>query len=439
MYLNTKALILINMSNHTTQSRFIAFALSLILMSAATRDTSTPMASEISGDSKLFISFIESTDHTNDVSDLLSSNGSAISENRPAAILSAVGLRAVKTEPLLPGDTNLGVLVDTSASQAGEHHRHSTELVKELVKKLPAQSRILLASVDVSLDTTMAGFKNPLDTSTANELEKISTKTPLGTTDFVNGILEAAKRYSEDTANNQLLYIGDGPGLNGITPEEFKRAVSSLIDKKIIFHAVAIGPRVNWQFLAAVANATGGTVSRYADTTTTAFATTICEALQTPVVWTRKATVHQISQPHVTTDNSIADYSTFELNISPIRQDRDTVIFLSTLDPTPTLSIVLDDTEGSLESPIKLTLEIPPASSDNSYLSELFSRAISTDGSFLPAIGKAGLQQMKEEIRSEAVELARLSQQAATNNDLPTAYRLGVASHSRRASASVDW
>ena len=378
------------------------------------------------------ISFVDSAAEQAATNNVAASPATATTEAPQTLQVSAVGLRAHAPEArAIPSD--ILVLVDTSASQAGSFHALSLDIVRELLALTAADDRICLAAIDVNCAPLSAGFAAASAPQTAEALLALEKRTPLGSTDLVRGLNAAAELFDEsgDRAR-RIVYIGDGPGLTGTAPYPFQAMLVGLRSRHIGFHAVAAGPMVNWPCLAAIANATGGMVRVPADDgSATDTAQSVARMIAEPIFWADESYVSAVLP--VETAESTADdidaVTRSPMVVPPLRRDRDTVAFL--IGPVDQMQLGMTlGTDGPSVAAAATVLDLPATapSSDNAYLLELARNAWSTGGIFLPTLGREGLERAKQAIRGEAATLAALSQQAEAAGDRESAVQLAQAS-----------
>ena len=181
--------------------------------------------------------------------------------SRPAEGIPPVTAIGIKSdEGRDAGPAHVLVLVDTSASQAGEYRRQGLDAVAGLLEKARPDDRFAIAAVDVTCTPLLKEFKAARDPATAAAARSLDARTPLGSTDIVAALTAAAEMFGPDdpAGPRAIVYVGDGPGLTGLDPAEFSQAVDALRAKRISVSSLGIGPQINWPCLAAVANATGG-------------------------------------------------------------------------------------------------------------------------------------------------------------------------------------
>src|SRR5690606_9911838 len=83
------------------------------------------------------------------------------------------------------------VLVDTSASQIGEHRRHMLAVLDAFLASLPSTDRVTLFAIDVrpvKLTPQAAGVGSP---ELADAVAQLRRRTPLGATDLIAALRAA--------------------------------------------------------------------------------------------------------------------------------------------------------------------------------------------------------------------------------------------------------
>jgi len=315
--------------------------------------------------------------------------------------ITAVGVRC---KPATPHEAAaIVVLVDTSASQTGQFRDQSLDSLTAVLAGFRPSDRVTVAAVDVSTVHLAPAFLPATDPAVAETAAKLRARAPLGTTDFVSALEDAAHLLATRSESRVVLYIGDGTGIEGVDPAEFSTAIERLRRERIAVSAIGMGPQVNWALLAATAADTGGlfTAADAHGGDAGAAARSISEGLAHAVVWPENtrctaggATLAML--PH---------------SLPPLRSDRDTIV------------LVQGDAEnGSVAfelAGVPVTVAIPsaPALDANAYLTELARNASST-----------GLTLANRVFRAEAAELARLAKQAEESGVHESAVRLAEAS-----------
>jgi hypothetical protein len=341
-------------------------------------------------------------------------------EAAPAAAgeppVTAVGVRAAT--PAANGPTEVIVLVDTSASQTGRHRQRSLDGLAGLLEKARPDDRFAVAAVDVSTTPLTTGFHKPGDAALAAAARGLDARTPLGSTDLVAALEEAVARF-EGSGSKSIVYIGDGPGLNGVDPDEFSRLVDLLRSNRVSVSSLGIGPSVNWQSLAALANHSGGMLMIPTDTDDAKAAGGRLGGLAVQqVVWPRDV---ELSSQAVD-----AALRMLPARMPPLRGDRESIVLIEGPLADATLAISFGD-DAAVRT---VTLGVPAAAPqpENTYLAELARNARGSEGLFLPVVGREGLIVARDLIRGEAESLAALSAQAQAAGAQASALRLAEAS-----------
>jgi hypothetical protein len=330
--------------------------------------------------------------------------------------VTAIGVRA--TKPAANGPTQIIVLVDTSASQTGRHRERSLAGLAGLLEKARPEDRIAVAAVDVTTTPLTTGFHAPGDPALAAAARGLDARTPLGSTDIV-GVLEEAVARFDTPGPKSIVYIGDGPGLNGIDTNELTRLVDALRSKQVSVSSLGIGPTVNWQSLAVLATNSGGMLMIPTDADDAKAAGGRLGGLA----------VQQIAWPRdVALSSQAADAPLRMLpaRMPPLRADRESVVLVEGPLQDATLEISLGDAADGRA----VTLAVPAATPqpENAYLAELARNARASEGLFLPVVGREGLIVARNLIRGEAESLATLSIQAQAAGAQGSALRLAEAS-----------
>jgi len=329
--------------------------------------------------------------------------------------VTAIGLRAAAAPAAA---SQVIVLVDTSATQTGIHRERSLEALSGILGSARPADRFTVAAVDVASVPLCEGF-HPAGSDTLREaVRKLDARTPLGSTDIVAGLEQAVAQFDGDGPRT-IIYIGNGPGLGGVDPDEFARVVDMLRSSHVAVSSLGIGPRVNWQCLAAMVANSGGMVSiPHEDDDVKLAATKLGTQAVASVVWPVGMALESQSP-----DGGLRMLPT---RLPPLRADRDSIILIEGDLRDAKLEVSL----GKPESPVNVTLPIPATEPEpkNAYLAELARNARSSDGLFLPVVGREGLALARNVIRGEATKLAALAVQAGDTGGSVSAARLAEAS-----------
>ena len=95
----------------------------------------------------------------------------------------------------------------------------------------------------------MTDFAQAQSNAVIDAQNTLANRTPLGNTNLLEVLRAALESLQAESGPAAILYIGDGPGLTGILPEDFAITIAALRESRISFSAVATGTKVNWPVL----------------------------------------------------------------------------------------------------------------------------------------------------------------------------------------------
>ncbi|MGE3317612.1 MAG: hypothetical protein AB7O26_21080, partial [Planctomycetaceae bacterium] len=107
------------------------------------------------------------------------------------------------------------VLVDTSASQAGDYRTQSLAVAKSLLSELPTGDRVLFMAVDVAVTRLNKGFVSPTSEEAKAAIAKLEDRAPLGATNLVGALRDAISPVQNGRPAS-IVYIGDGMSVAGL-------------------------------------------------------------------------------------------------------------------------------------------------------------------------------------------------------------------------------
>lgn len=181
-------------------------------------------------------------------------NTPASGEPGVAVILKASGLKkeAVARQHV--------ILIDTSASQVGEHRRQSLSLLESLLKSLPDGDRVRLFAADLQAEPLDEDFNEVHSPAVASAVATLKLRVPLGATNL-EGILRSALAAAGDKPTD-VTYIGDGLSTADLVElPELRALVADFRRQRVPVHSFGIGPQRNLQLLGILALQTGGIVT----------------------------------------------------------------------------------------------------------------------------------------------------------------------------------
>ena len=289
------------------------------------------------------------------------------------------------------------ILVDTSASQTGLFREDSLLAVTTIVHRLDPQDRVKLFAVDLEAVALCDQFVEAGSKEMNEALAKLQQRTPLGATDLVLALQAAVDSWQGAPENPRaVIYVGDGfSRANFFGDMEIKTLVGKLVERRAPVSSLAIGPARSIEFLAVMANQTGGVLWLDSDEEASAqmAGTALAKAAQQTVFWPQEA---QFSA-------GIAEY--YPSQVPPLRTDRDTIIIgkLESHDPQ-TLTVKADAQGETVELSWNVAAE--RSNEDFAFLPKLVDMARDNGGLTLPTVGSAGLREVARVILAGAQELS---------------------------------
>ena len=171
----------------------------------------------------------------------------------------AVGLRA-KDLPVVTTTRHHVVLMDTSASQFGEHRAQGHALLQAFLRSLPTEDQVSLFAVDVQAERLTSEFVAPNSDAVRDAIATLQQRAPLGATNFQTALDAAISALPKDSLGT-LLYVGDGmSSVNLLSSETVRTSIGNLRSRQIPVSSYAVGPRKDLRLLGVMAQHTGGLV-----------------------------------------------------------------------------------------------------------------------------------------------------------------------------------
>ncbi|MCE9554876.1 MAG: VWA domain-containing protein [Planctomycetes bacterium] len=311
-------------------------------------------------------------------------------------------------------NTSILVLVDTSASQGGEYRKQMIQTLGAMLATLGPSDGVKLMAVDVDATPLTQQFVGPASEDMRVALENLRRRVPLGATDMLKALNAASNSFAPGSTSRQsVIYIGDGMSTaNLLGNADFGKLVSELASKKIAVSSYALGPQVDGELLAVLANQTGGHVlTDGADRDAGQTGQGLANIARAAVLWPEQS-------------NWPESFKTvYPLKTPPLRMDRDTVI-IGTGKPAGTEAISMTaQLDGKL---VTLNWKVPTSKLDetNNYLVSLVKTAAIDGGATLPTVGSDGLLEARRMVTSNATNLIRLGQNALAMQNFPAAERM---------------
>jgi tetratricopeptide (TPR) repeat protein len=314
--------------------------------------------------------------------------------------------------------TDVVILFDTSASQAGEYRTKALAVLETVLAALHQHDRIHLLAVDLNAIPLTNAFVSPTSKQMVKALTALRERVPLGATDMVATLSAAGESFAavkDGSRRRAALYIGDGmSGASMLAPEVVGPRIDQLRDLHVPFNSYAIGPRLDSALLACVARQTGGVLAVDTDDLNASqVGNWLAAALPASVVWPTS-----IELPQALRALSGA-------RGLPLRFDRDTILIGSGSLSSPAVVKVNANADGH---PIELSWQLAPAQSntDYSFLEYLVEAGQRDGGVNLPTLGSKGLAEVRRRLFSDAKGLDRLARVALASGDSAHALRLAT-------------
>ncbi|WDI40776.1 hypothetical protein [Bremerella sp. P1] len=306
------------------------------------------------------------------------------------------------------------VMVDTSASQAGIYRTDSIATAKALMAALPSDCRVQLFAGDIMAVPMTTTFVSPQGSEISEAFAKLEKRAPLGATDLASLVEDAVSVFTKSgKLNRSIVYIGDGNSkANFLSPTEFEEVVATLRDSKVAFNSLAIGPERNIEILATLANHAGGIVEvDNREVPAEGAGVKLAAAATTRVIWPASAKF------------SANVVEVFPKQFPPLRADRDSIV-IGVLDTDGEVSVAV---KGSGAFARTWAAEPEATNDDQAYLPQLIEVARKDDGLNLPTVGSAGLRETASVLMASAEQYAKLANQALAAGDKVGAARLAKA------------
>ncbi len=171
----------------------------------------------------------------------------------------AIGLKA-KDLPEVKQTRHHVVLMDTSASQFGEHRVQGFALLQAFLRGLPSGDLVSLFAVDVKATRLTPEFVAPNSDAVRDAVAVLRQRAPLGATNFKAALDAATAALPKDSVGT-VLYVGDGmSSVNLLTADSLRQSVSDLRSRQVPVSSYAVGPRRDLKLLGVMAQHTGGVV-----------------------------------------------------------------------------------------------------------------------------------------------------------------------------------
>ncbi|RLS56316.1 MAG: hypothetical protein DWH91_06965 [Planctomycetota bacterium] len=309
---------------------------------------------------------------------------------------------AAKADSVAPHDHL--ILVDTSASQIGEHRTMSLGVLKELLANLPTQDRVQVYAVDLQTTSLTQGYVSPSEAA-AKALPALDSRLPAGATNLVKALNTVTGQLTSDH-NQSIIYLGDAMSTAQLLQaQDLTETMATLRGKHVPFHGVAIGGNKDMQLLGILAQGTGG-AALIDDATLDAAAMgrRLAAAVDLPVVYPKSLKVDW------------ADTEVLPQQALPLRSDRETV-YLARGQWSAGASVSVTTDQG----PLTWAIPQPQFRDGNDYLAGVWQQAANTNGLAVPFAGREFLGAAQDAYVEQVERLEVEIDRAMAQGDLATA------------------
>jgi hypothetical protein len=308
------------------------------------------------------------------------------------------------------------ILVDTSASQLGEHRTHAFAVLKTFLAELPAGDRVNLFAVDVKAKQLSAGFVAPHGDEIDSALNALNRRFPAGATNLPAAISAGLKSLDAKRPGS-LVYIGDGMSTaNLLGQTDLQSLMSQLRERQVPMHSYAVGPQTDLQLLGIIGQQTGGVVlfdsqNEKKQSNLVAAGRRLATAVDLPVFYPK------------TIELSQAELKLLPATALPLRSDRET-IYLGKGTLPKTLDVVVNDEAKSL----RWHVTVPKTGqAGNTFLGAMWNRAATDQGLSVGLAGRELFGAAQDAFENRVNSLAQAGERAIAVRNLEQAEEIGLA------------
>ena len=179
----------------------------------------------------------------NPVAATVPANGEILKYEAPSGeTYLAISLRA-KELPAAKTVRHHVVLMDTSASQFGEHRTQGFAVLQAFLDGLPNDDQVSLFAVDVKAVRLTPEFVPANCKSVRDAVTTLKERAPLGATNFQAALDTALSAVPKD-GTATVLYVGDGmSSVNLLGADTVRQSLTELRQRHVSFSSYAVGPR----------------------------------------------------------------------------------------------------------------------------------------------------------------------------------------------------
>lgn len=296
------------------------------------------------------------------------------------------------------------ILVDTSASQVGEHRTMAINVLKELLSSLPETDRVQIHAIDLKSTVVTKGYVSPGEAA-RQALPVLQSRLPAGATDLLAALNTAAGSLQSGN-DSSIVYIGDGmSSAHLLQQKELQTVVTDFRDRHIPIHGFMVGANKDLQLLGILAQTTGG-FALIDDPSQTAaqVGKTLATAIDRPVIYPTSLTV-KWGGAEVLPQQAL-----------PLRSDRET-IYLARGQWQSGASLGVQTSDG------ELMWSVPNAKyqQGNQNLAGVWQQAETTAGLAVPFAGVDFLNASRQSFADEVARLEFTADRLVAKGDIAKA------------------
>lgn len=332
---------------------------------------------------------------------------------------------ALPTSPARPKD--VAVMIDTSASQAGDPLQRAALVVQALTVQLSPDDRVDVWTINLNhKDHTRSltgGFKPANDKAVKKAADSLTTEEyAAGAVDMKAGIETVLGAFEHKPDRQQvMLYIGDGESAAGTQLTESVRVAVGrrMAEKNVQFFSVPLGLTIAANTLHGFGMLTGGTVVRVKEDLGTPtgrfdFVKRLTDAFDVPVLTPEKVTL------------APAGVELLPAQLPPLRADRSTLVMGKVKDGTDKLSVTVTGRMAGKAQTVTQADALPASHGDHYFLSAMLQQWQTAEAKDAPVVLPAdrALAMASEQFRLYRDEFVELALQAITADKLDHAQKL---------------
>lgn len=258
-------------------------------------------------------------------------------------------------------------LVDTSASQVGLPLIVERQLTEELIKQAKPGDRFAIRTLNIpselaSRDLTR-GFKDPQvredKRALADAVEKLRLEVPLGAADLQYGLDKAIGTFTNRSNRHQaIVLLGDGMSAhNPVTEKDRARLSEKMVQNRIAFYTVPVGPRLDPNNLHGFSCGTGGTVARVRPTDSVPeLAKRLQDLVAAPILYANEFKLTGALATEL-----------YPAKLPPLRSDAPTLL-VGRVKPNKTIGYTIEGTVAGKTVHVQRTDDLPEPEADNFFL-----------------------------------------------------------------------